>query len=237
MSDVVTRRIVEHVVPGKRVGRHVEHDPRSRDYPVRATGAPLRNVLHKRHVPIYDQDATVTYKGKQYVGGLGSCTGNGMAGCLSTGQFTHHFHEPTAVKLYHQATILDGFPGEWPPDDTGSSGLAVAKAAQQAGYISSYQHAFTLDQALQALMNGPVITGTDWYTGMDQPDPDGRVHVTGSVRGGHEYCVLGVDVDARTVRFANSWSPAWGDNGYGVMSWDDWAKLLDAEGDVIQPIR
>lgn len=220
----VVRQIPEQVVRGKRLGRHLEHDPASRNFGVARTG-PLRSVLWRRHVDIYNQGET------------GSCTGNAIAGAVSTAPFTHHLHETAARRLYHLATSLDDIPGTWPPDDTGSSGLAACKAAQQKLLIHSYAHAFSLDEALQALMSGPVITGTDWLTGMDEPDSNGLVHATGDVRGGHEYCVLGVDVDAKTVRFANSWGSDWGDKGFAVMSFDDWALLLSRDGDVTVPQR
>ena len=39
--------------------------------------------------------------------------------------------EGFAVKLYEDATVVDGYPGEYPPDDTGSSGLAICKVSQR----------------------------------------------------------------------------------------------------------
>ena len=39
-----------------------------------------------------------------------------------------------------------------------------------------------------------------------------------------------------TVRFANSWGSEWGDNGYGVLSWAGWEKLLHSKGDVTVPV-
>lgn len=104
---------------------------------------------------------------------MGSCTGNAAAGCLGTGQFwgqatqqtlsaadaTHD--EGEAVKLYSAATALDQIKGTYPPDDTGSDGLSVAKACQNAGLISGYTHAFSLDALLSALSTQPVIVGTE----------------------------------------------------------------------------
>src|SRR5581483_12008172 len=172
-----TEQIPEVVMPGMRLGRNVDHDERSKAFP--AMIAPLRTVRHERHCPPFDQ------------GELGSCTGNAMAGALMTDPFYQDgrsLTEKDAVELYAEATRLGRFPGVYPPDDTGSSGLAVAKAAKREGYISSYRHAFGLQQALGALVVGPVITGVKWYSSFDQPLPTGEIQLTDDafVRGGHE---------------------------------------------------
>jgi hypothetical protein len=212
--------------PGKggRLGRHQHHDERSRAYRVTPAAAP-KTVLWPRHVPPYDQR------------NLGSCTGNAMAGALSTAPFNHRFGERRAVLLYEAATQLDDIPGAFPPDDTGSSGLAVAKAAQKAGLITRYEHAFGLQDVISALQTGPVIAGTDWLTGMDTPDAQGFVKVTGSVRGGHEYEILGVDLEQRYFTACNSWGTSWGVGGYFKIRIDDFAALLARGGDVTVPIR
>lgn len=213
-------------LPGAgRLGRHVEHDERSRQYPVVRRAVPLRSRLWRRHVPIYDQ------------GDLGSCTAQAICGAMSTGPFRHRFRSQRTVRsVYHAETVVDGFPGTWPPDDTGSSGLAACKVAKARGWITAYRHAFSLDDVIQALQDGPVIAGTDWLTGMDHPDSTGLVHATGDVRGGHEYGLVGVDISARRLRAANSWSDQWGDRGFFTIGWDDFASLLHRDGDVTVPI-
>ena len=35
--------------------------------------------------------------------------------------------------------------------------------------------------------------------------------------GGHAICVVGYDEKTKLVKFKNSWSAAWGDNGYGYL--------------------
>lgn len=127
MTKVVTKIIDEHVIDGRRLGRHVEHDPRSRDYAYEATTTTLVAVTHKRHGSIFDQ------------GQLGSCTGNAAAGAKNTEPMYHSgsahiLYETGAVDIYSLATRLDGVTdGYYPPTDTGSSGLAVAKAMKQEG--------------------------------------------------------------------------------------------------------
>jgi hypothetical protein len=226
MLDVTRRVIPEDVVPGKRLGRHQEHDERSRAFAVTRRGPYIASRHWSRHVGIYDQ------------GDTGSCTGNAMAGALSCGPFRHRFTEPTARRIYSAATVIDEFDGQWPPDDTGSSGLAVCKVARSKGYISSYRHCFSLDDVLAALQNGPVITGVNWYDSFDQPASDGLCPLTPNayVRGGHEVCLTGLDVASRTIRFANSWSASWSVKGYGVWSYDTFARLLAEDGDATVPV-
>lgn len=230
MTEVTLRKIEEQIDPEKRLGRHVEHDPRSRDYPFTVTLAPpaFRRAHHRVYGGILNQ------------GNLGSCTGNATAGAINT-QGLHVYKstalkEPIAVALYSRATELDNFPGKYPPDDTGSSGLAVAKAAQEKGYITKYQHAFGMTEALTALQLGPVITGVDWYEGFDHPDANGKVQIAGQVRGGHEFVIIGFEpfgtIDESLIFAQNSWGAGWGLHGRFSFTVKTWQALLDAQGDV-----
>lgn len=158
----------------------------------------------------------------------------------------HNYGEPTAVSIYKRATVIDGFPGAYPPDDTGSSGLAVCKVALERKLIRGYDHAFGIDQALAALMDGPVITGVNWVAGFDRPNEKGLVRLTGPIRGGHEFLVRGFDPGNMawwsigvepTVLCDNSWSGSWGLKGSFVMTVEDWATLLNRDGDVTRPLR
>lgn len=210
----------------RRLGRHVEHDPRSRDYPAELGTA--GTVRWRRYGAILDQ------------GNTGSCTGNALAGALNTVPFHrsgHIEHEPDAIKLYEAASVLDGIPGSYPPDDTGSSGLAVCKAAQRTGLITAYRHAFGIDQALAAVAVGPVITGVSWYEGFDAPDSKGHVAIGGQVRGGHEFEVVGYDARTQLVEAVNSWGREWGAKGRFLFTASDWARLLGEQGDVTVPVR
>lgn len=222
MADV-TSIIDEIVVEGRRLGRHLWHDAASLAFPAEKAKK-LVDVLHERHVPPFDQ------------GSLGSCTGNAMCGLMVTSPVYDvrqlRLSEVDCVDLYEVATTIDPYPGSYPPDDTGSSGLAVAKAAKRKGWIDSYRHAFGLDHALRALALRPVITGVPWYEGFDNPDKNGIVKISGKVRGGHEFVVVGINVAAKRVRAWNSWGDSYGDGGAFEFSWDDWDRLLHEQGDV-----
>lgn len=221
---------------GGPLGRHVHHDPRSRGFAVQAAPAQqLRTTRHTRLVPVYDQ------------GNTGSCTGNALAGALSTRPFTHRYKsERTAVQFYSAATMIDPFDGSFPPDDTGSDGLSVCKVAKARGLISSYQHAFGLMPALTALVNGPILIGVNWYDSFDQPDADGLVRFTpgAQIRGGHEMEVAGLlletDGDVKgtdRITIPQSWGPGFGVNGWIQMEIATLERLLSEQGDVAVPVR
>lgn len=228
-------------VGGGRLGRHVHHDPRSLAYRFEPEyGAGPVTVQHNRRVGVFDQ------------GNLGSCTGNAILGAVGTDPLfdpvpvdnpdrpndNTSVDEDIAVKLYEQATQLDDVPGTYPPDDTGSTGLAAAKAAQQAGLISGYQHALSLQAALAALALGPITVGVNWYSSFDNPAADGHITLTSGayVRGGHEFVIDGCNVAKRIVWAYNSWGPGWGANGRMYFSWDLLGRLLSEQGDATVPV-
>jgi hypothetical protein len=216
------------------LGRLVQHDPRSIGYAVPALPhAAMQSRRWERKIPILDQ------------GSLGSCTGNAGTSLLGTepyasqlpGDLLSKLDEGFAVELYSAATRVDPFPGDYPPDDTGSSGLAVAKVLRQRGLTSSYRHAFGLRAAMSALQTGPVLIGIPWYESMFNPGADGRVSIDGDEVGGHELCVEGVDVDQREVLVANSWGAGWGDHGYLRLRLEQLRYLLRRQGDCTVPAR
>lgn len=237
---IVTRHIPEYEseTGGGRTGRHVEHDSRSRAYALSedllGSSTGYVSATHTVNAPVLDQK------------NVGACTGFASEADVSadplyaaipaslkarpTGDVTTDNDQGMA--LYGSATSLDSIKGTYPPNDTGSTGLAAAKAAQKAGLISGYQHALSLDAALKGVGLLPGITGVNWYEGFDNPDATGRVKISGSVRGGHEFCVYGIDVPGQLVWARNSWGASWGLNGNFCFSWDDWGRLLDEQGDV-----
>jgi hypothetical protein len=234
-----------------RLGRHVEHDPRSLAY---AHGVLPKNAIKSvewtRRIPILDQ------------GNLGSCTGNAGTGVLGTdsagrtasttitisaagaaashGLFTageHPLDEAFAVKLYSLATILDGISGQYPPTDTGSTGIGVAKALKALGLATGYTHAFSIAALNSALQSGPVMIGIEWLQSMFDTKSDGRIVVDTSsdVAGGHELELSKFDASAGEYWVPNSWNTSWGDKGWAYLTTADLTWLLSQRGDVTVP--
>jgi hypothetical protein len=145
---------------------------------------------------------------------------------------------PGAERIYSKATHVDPFPGEWPPEDTGSSGLAACKAAKSFGLISGYSWAFGLEEVLAALVLRPVMIGIDWWSSFDEPDPDGRISIRpgATVRGGHEICLDEIDAEHGRVWFTNSWGDGWAHKGRAWMSWATLGQLLADGGDAVVPV-
>ena len=224
-----------------RLGRHVNHDPRSRQFAFDGSKVTLSNAKHKRYIPVLDQ------------GNLGSCTaesGTGLLGTtgiwesLTTGLLSttdEDFDQKFAVQLYSDATKVDPYDGEYPPTDTGSDGLSVAKVLKSRGLISGYQHTFSIDDCLSALSLQAVMVGVSWYESMFTPDSNAFVSVAAKskVAGGHEFVLDEINVDKEFVGATNSWGTGWGQDGRFYMTFDTLGRLLGENGDctVLVPIN
>jgi hypothetical protein len=159
-----------------------------------------------------------------------------MAQCLMTDPLWRkgrHLDEVQARISTEWPTKLDGLPGTFPPDDTGSSGLGVAKAAKALGYSSAHHHALGLEHALAALTLSPIIVGLERLEGCDEPDKDGLVRYEGRSRGGHEVEAYGVDVEWQLIWFRNIWGPSWGLRGTLSITFDDFGRALEDHGDCV----
>ena len=236
-SDTIKRLELPNAQVAK-LGRKVEHDPRSKDYPfarLLPRKLTLKTILHRHDGPVLDQ------------GNVGACTGYSGADIMNYSKYAvgrkrakqsrDYLFGPDAMGLYRRATILDGFPGSYPPDDTGSSGLAVAKAMIEHGYITSYRWIFSPEELQQALMVTPVMAGTWWFS--DMFNPVGRlakVTPTGDKVGGHEYTIFGQNFTGKYYTCLNHWGPNWGARGIFRVSFDDMHALLKDDGDVVVPV-
>ena len=226
-NDVRIVHLPEQQVAGKRLGRHVRHDPRSRDFAAKRAPT-IINVTHQATGLPLDQ------------GQIGSCTANALCGALNSApdfDGVTQLTEKDAVSLYELETQMEGNP--YPPNDPGGSGLMVCKAAKRRGLVSSYSHAFGVQHALEALVVRPVITGISWYSSFDTPDPAGLVAIApgATIRGGHEIVADQIDADNQLVWFWNSWGTSYGVGGRFCMAFTTWEQLLENQGDVTVPIK
>jgi hypothetical protein len=235
------------------LGRNVRHDSRSRSftYPVPVTPIRHISVVWPHSTPVLNQ------------GSKSSCVGNAGAQFLNCDMYRAlrgrvnalleapdqdlWLTESDAITLYSMATHNDGFGPDqyYPPNDQGASGLGVAQAMMQLGYLKSYQHCFTMTQLQAAIQNQPVIIGTSWTNAMFDPDPATGIVTVGALNdqtvvGGHEYLVQGIDYQRQTIVCLNSWGPGWG-GGSGLsggqfrIRFSDVEALLADEGDIVVP--
>ena len=212
-----------------RLGRHVQHDERSRNWNL-ATYAvprlPTEPIRWERQGPLFDQD-------------IGCCTACAGLGLMMTKPFSTGavYTLADAHDFYAAETRIDGIRGVWPPTDSGSSGLAAMKVLKRRGLIDGYAHAFSPLVAVAALARGPIAVGTVWLDSMFEPR-NGRLVVdrSSNVAGGHEYVINGWDPATRRVYMTNSWGDSWGDgHGGAEIDYDDFAWLLKQHGDAVQP--
>lgn len=186
-----------------RLGRHKVHDPRSKDHPLELAVTPKPHTWVTKVIKINDP---VPNPNQCH----GECTGCANAMMLnSQGSLTQRpLMMDHAHKVYSLATQIDPFEGSWPPTDTGSSGLAAAKAAQQLGLGGEYKHIFNgADGIVEAVQNDRVVSvGTKWYNNMFTPDRDFVIQATGDLAGGHQYVAMGYDA-ARDMVLLRCW---WG---------------------------
>jgi len=209
----------------RRLGRNIVHDPRSRMFAL-----PMevdRSAWKSKRIGVYDPKPNPNQS-------IGNCTG--VAKCVAFNAIGNRkkgvvLNMNDAVKIYSLATTLDPFPGSYSPDDTGSSGLAAAQAAQRLGLGGTYRWIFNgADGVVQAVMEGHVVNvGTRWDYPMFSKDKDGIIHPGGQQAGGHEWSVRGYDKE-RDLVLGRCW---WG------LFKDFWIKrvdlqaLLDDDGDAL----
>jgi hypothetical protein len=173
-----------------RLGRFVAHDPRSRSFPRRATVD--TSTWRTKKIRIYDPRVNPN----QCHGECTWCTQAMMFNAVGNRKKGKILTMEDAHRGYSLATQIDPFAGSWPPDDTGSNGLAAAKAAQQLGLGGTYRWFFGgADEIVQHFMDDedpiPVSAGSWWYEGMFEQTDRGFIIPTGYRAGGHQYLLRG----------------------------------------------
>lgn len=241
------------------LGRIVNHDPRSRAYTVSRRIMKPRNTSWENDAAILDQGdlgSCVGNTGAEWLnckvasfnrarGSLPGAPRGTLRHLHGVRRNDHHLvnapaplylHERQAVELYSMATQYDDNVADtYPPADCGSSGLGLAKAMREAGYIYGFDWTFDFESFLAALQNSPLCVGIPWYSGMFDPDKKGFVEDTGTVEGGHEILARAVNFTQKYVTFRNHWGKGWGVKGECKMKFEVIERLLAQEGDVMIP--
>lgn len=188
---------------------------------------PSGDVVWVDNEPVLDQ------------GAQGTCVGHGWAQFGNTNPVDDHYTHEDALDIYLAATTNDGNPDDPRKPGGGQQGASVRGGAQamvQKGRLNGYAFAGSIDTVKAWVRSkGPVVFGTDWLTGMDNPDGNGLIHATGTYRGGHCYTVL-ADVGG-LAKILNSWGAGWGKQGYAYISWADLGSLLNSGGEACTAVE
>ena len=229
------------------LGRNINHDPKSAAYP----------FVPRRAVPIVSRDAWASVLPILDQASLGSCVPNTAVESLATGNFQRDWvssvdyngrridlTDPVTAQswitdtsdgLYHRVTLMDPYSGGWLPDDTGSDGTSMVNLFMELGMLESFTHAFSgLPDVLQALNQGTVWMGSNWYDSMFWPNSEGILEISpnATVSGGHQYLFTGkIDADRKLSEIRNHWRRDWGLDGYAWMPWNVKERLLGEQGD------
>jgi hypothetical protein len=212
-----------------RLGRQCVQDPRSRAFPM---AAPDTSTWRSKTIRMYDPTPNPNQT-------IGDCTGcdKAMEGNAARNRVSGRILTMAdAEQIYSLATELDPWDGSWPPTDTGSSGLAAAKAAIQLKLGGAYRWNFTHDASgiVQEIMEGRTVgVGTWWYDGGFRPKPrkQGGVYVemTGAKAGGHQWRIRGYD-EPTDMLLGRCW---WGRFRDFWITRTHLAELLADDGDAV----
>lgn len=133
------------------------------------------------------------------------------------------------AKLYRECQIRDPWAGE---NYAGTSVRTAAKVLKDLGAIKEYRWAQSVTDVVNTVLTiGPMVVGTKWYTGMNEPSSSGVMRISGASMGGHAYLVNGVNLDSGMLRIKNSWGRGWGRDGYAFIKISDFEKLLSNGGE------
>jgi C1A family cysteine protease len=146
--------------------------------------------------------------------------------------------EGTSIRYAMKVLQKIGVPTEkgWPYKDVGDVGEPAKWANMVARWalIESYYRIDTLNGLKVALVDGPVPIGVPCFYEIFFVGSNGLVPYPANpneVYGGHAICTVGYDDSKQLIKFKNSWSKDWGENGYGYLPykyindflWDAWA--------------
>lgn len=218
-----------------RLGRLIEFDETSRQYPIRELIRPTKPATKLWTIP---GGSPVLDQGQE-----GACVGFGVTNELRFNpvpvpNLDAHFAHNV---IYWGAQRIDQWPGGSYPGATpiyeGTSVLAGIKMAAKLGYYHEYRWAFgEADLALALSYQGPAVLGLTWFNDMFNPDASGFLIPTGGVAGGHCILCIGINAEDGYYTVYNSWGPTWGQGGTARIHRDAMATLLANQGEACIPL-
>jgi hypothetical protein len=163
-------------------------------------------------------------------GNTGHCVGFGWCGWGDASPVMQVYQNTEGHNLYYQVKEIEGEPQQ----ENGAYVPSGAKAMIANGRASVYVMAKTTAEIDAWLAEkGPVVAGSNWYSDMFNPDPDGYVRPTGTIEGGHCWLILNDLKEEDSYEAVNSWGTSWGLHGHFKIKKADFQKLLDEDGDAV----
>jgi hypothetical protein len=121
-------------------------------------------------------------------GNTSSCVGHAWSHFLRMAKI-RNLSGPEAMMIYAKAQAIDPWPGE-EPWFQGTSTEAGAQVLRDLGYIERFVWPDNDEQMIRFLLTeGPVVVGSNWWSGMDDVDAAGYMWASGQLRGGHCYVI------------------------------------------------
>lgn len=112
----------------------------------------------------------------------------------------------------------------WPQSSTTDSGLSDQVSADAASRpLGAYFRVNHTDfVAMHAAITevGVLYASARVHEGWQEVGPDGRIHPSETLIGGHAFAIVAYDADGFWIQ--NSWGPSWGDGGFCHLRYDDW---------------
>lgn len=173
-------------------------------------------------------------------GQSGMCVGFNSINWWEDGPITHPKVEFDPHEFYVDCCLADSWPANDDGDpDFGTSVHASGKVMKARGWIDSYLWGQDLTTIVNWIRSkGPVLVGTSWYFSMfDTVTKDNRQFIEiddkQGMAGGHCWIWDGVNIEQQIIRGKlGSWQrSAFGDNGYGYLSFDTAERLIQEDGE------
>lgn len=180
-------------------------------------------------------------------GNTGTCVGHAWKHCLMADPIVRRTADkPSAFDIYDEATKVDEF-SDNDNDISRQMGTSVrggAKVLQLMGLVTEYSWITSADEAARWIggqdergefVGGPVVIGVNWYGSMFDTDPEGLLHVSGNIAGGHSVCINKWYQKLGLFGGIQSWSLPWGIYGHFLISGEDLDRLLKEDGEGCTP--
>jgi C1A family cysteine protease len=136
-----------------------------------------------------------------------------------------------AMKVLQKQGVPPEYSWEYNDDYPGGPQKSAPKLAIW-GMIGSYWRVESLKELKKALTVQPVPIGIACFKEILSVGSSGVIPMPANpnkVLGGHAICCVGFDDNKQLLKFKNSWSSKWGQNGYGYLTYEYADKyLLDA---------